>query len=243
MKLRRLTVDGVAAFRSYLEALRSAPTLAVPTTLLMDPVLSKASGSDAPVSPRRFRTRFDIAMYLDKVLTLSGLSAVESDVGLWAWLTLFYFDTVCPAGTGGSRKRLEVWRYIPAVGNFQKYYRHLLLGPFVIYRAHGGDPARISAVLANAPHVTDDLMEQLASRQELATNPAVMATLTKLYYDETQQALRRGARSKGPGSPRRMADYFNQLDLTYDLASMSAERLMAFLPREFDRFRDLTSRD
>jgi len=237
VKLRRLSVDGVNAFGHYLDDLRRSPTLSAPESLLTDPVLSEATGSDAPVSPRKFQTRLEIAKYLDKVMSLSGLRTVESDVGLWAWLTLFYFDTVCPVGAGGSRKLLEVWRYIPAVGNFQKYYRHFLLGPFVIYRAHGGDPTRLNAVLANAPHVTDDLMEQLASRQELATNPSVMATLTKLYFDESDGGLKRGARSKGAGSPRRLADYFNQLDLTYDLASMTADKMLMLLPSEFDRYR------
>lgn len=237
MKLRRLTPEGVRQFGLFLDNLRVSPDLPSPDFLLMDAQSSQESGSAAVVTRRQFHTRLDLATYLDKVLTLSGLKQVESDIGLWTWLTLFYFDTVCPPKGAGKRKLLEVWRYVPAVGNFQKYYRHLLLGPFVIYRAHQGDPARINAVLANSPHVTDDLMEQLASRQELATNPAVMAATTTLYFDTTESALKRGARSKGPGSPRRLADILNQLDLTYDLAGVSPNGILRMLPSEFDRFR------
>jgi hypothetical protein len=84
-----------------------------------------------------------------------------------------------------------------------------------------------------------DIVEQLASRQELVTNRAVVGAATKLYYDATRMAARRGAGGKGPGSPRRLADILNQLDLTWDLYAIADDDLISKLPAEFDRFKSV----
>jgi hypothetical protein len=82
-----------------------------------------------------------------------------------------------------------------------------------------------------------DVVEQLASRQEIVTNKAIVGAATKLYYDRVTGAPRRGAGGKGAGSARRLADIINQLDLTWDLYAMSENDLIARLPAEFDRFK------
>jgi hypothetical protein len=92
-------------------------------------------------------------------------------------------------------------------------------------------------LLYGPPSIMGEVVEQLASRQELITNKAVVAAATKLYFDRGKDSPRRGFGGKGPGSPRRLADLLNQLDLTWDLYAMSDDEVMAKLPSEFDRFR------
>ena len=86
-------------------------------------------------------------------------------------------------------------------------------------------------------NVMGEVVEQLASRQELITNRSIIAAATKLYFDTTKAAPRRGFGGKGPGSPRRLADILNQLDLTWDLYAMSQDQVIGKLPLEFDRFK------
>jgi hypothetical protein len=41
-----------------------------------------------------------------------------------------------------------------------------------------------------------------------------------------------------PGTLLRFIDIIQQLDLTYDLYSMSGEEILALLPPEFDKWKD-----
>jgi hypothetical protein len=117
MKLRRLTESGITQFGHYLEQLKAAPTTPPPSWLLTDEAASQ-SVSDCDVTEREFASRFDVAAYLGELMNTAGLQAVERDVGLWAWLSLFHFDQVCPPRDGGERKPGERARHIPDVQNF-----------------------------------------------------------------------------------------------------------------------------
>jgi hypothetical protein len=77
------------------------------------------------------------------------------------------------------------------------------------------------------------LVEQLASRQQIVTNPAIMQTATSYFVDPVTGQQRRSANSKGPGGARRFVDVLNQFDVTWDLSSLPADSLRAMLPPEF----------
>ena len=187
---------------------------------------------------RPFATRFELAESLVERLE-SGQAEDHADAGLWAWLALYFFDQLCPAqGKGGRRVGARV-RWIPAVGNFRRYYRHLVAGPVGVFRAHRGNPEAARVLLCTPPHQPGEVVEQLTSRQELVRNPAVVGAATLLYFDSETGGVKRGAAGRGPGSARRLADVLNQLDVTWDLHAMTAEGVLAMLPSEFDRFRSL----
>lgn len=236
MNLFRFNDDGVAFFAEYLARLRTGEAVECPRGALFDSCFSTEIGAIEIDPNLQFRDRFASAKYLNRLL--GGLEAgVERDVGLWAWLSLLYFDQLCPKDRAGKRKVGEQARYIPVPNAFQKFYRHLLLGPFLIYRAHANDPSCARVMLANPVSAPGDIVEQLASRQELVTNRAVVAVATALYVDSASGQLKRGSGGKGSGSPRRLADFVNQVDLTYDLYAMTPNELLGLLPKEFDRFR------
>jgi hypothetical protein len=161
---------------------------------------------------------------------------VERDAGLWGWLSLYYFDQVCPKDVNGHRKVRERARYIPAVSDFRKYYRHLLAGPYRVYRAHRLAPDNALVLLCGPLHRPGEIVEQLIARQEIVTNPNAVGLATKIYYDASTGSFRRGAAAKGNGSARRLADVLNQFDVTWDLYWMAPARLLAKLPAEFEKF-------
>jgi hypothetical protein len=78
---------------------------------------------------------------------------------------------------------------------------------------------------------------ELANRQELITNPAIVAAATRLYYDPSKGRLKRSGSKGTPGTIRRFAEVLVQLDVVWDLYSMSVDELIEMLPAEFDRFR------
>jgi len=240
MKLRKLTKEGIALFSEYLDVLESAPDAPVPMHLLEDSSSSEVYGESLEIQKKTFGTRYNVAENLDAILTKNDLIDVERDEGLWAWLTLFLFDELCPVDKLGNRKLRERSAYIPEPQNFRRYYRHLLLGPFLIFRAHRDDPKRAMAFLCKPLPIIDDIVGQLAARQEFVTNPAIVELTTQLYFDSTSGTTKKGAGGKGGGSPRRLSDILGQFDVTWDLYAMSLKEFLSILPKEFDRFRPIT---
>lgn len=235
MKLRRFTLSGLTQFGQYLDQLKAAPTTPPPDWLLTDNPGSEPA-ADVEVVDQKFATRFDAAKYLYGLLSVAKINSVERDVGLWAWLTLYFLRHLLP-----TRKIKDypgaLARYVPEVGNYKRYYRHLLLGPYSIYVAHKDDAERVRAVLATPVNHPGDIVEQLASRQELITSKTIMGAATKLYIKPENGELRKGYGGQDNGGPRRLTDILNQFDLTFDLHTLPAERLIEMLPKEFDRFR------
>jgi hypothetical protein len=237
VRLRRLNKTGIQEFADFLDSLKENPLAEIPASLLTDERTSGEMAERVDIEKQRFRSRFEAAAYLDEKLSRSGLTDIERDAGLWSWLSLFYFDQLCPLDSSGKRKLHERAKLIPEASNYRKYYRHLLAGPYRIYKAHRDDPDRAMALLCEPISQPGDIVEQFASRQELVTNRVVMELVKTLYLDQESNRPRKGAAGKGKGSARRLTDILNQLDLTWDLHMMKVPDLLAMLPGEFDRFR------
>jgi hypothetical protein len=236
MKVRRLNTTGIEQFERFFDSLTDLAPLAVPIAALASPETSESLGVELEVEPRSFASRMELGSYLSEKLNGSGLLDINADRGLWAWLALFYFESLCPADSVGRRKPGDRARWILDPHNFQRYYRHLLAGPYRIVSAYAEQPEIAMCILCGAPDKPGDLVEQLASRQELVTNRAIIGVATRLYYDAGSGKLKRGAGGKGRGSPRRLADVLQQFDVTFDLYSLDADELSRLLPTEFDRF-------
>jgi hypothetical protein len=237
MKLRKLTSVGIEEFGAYLDLLETEPTRLMPTQLLENSISTDIFGQPTEIEVKTFGTRYAAAEYLDDILVKSGVLEAERDVGLWAWLTLFFFNELCPPTSAGERELRERPAYIPEPANFQRYYRHLLLGPYLIFRAHRDAPKRAMSLLCKPLPIIDDIVAQLASRQELITNRALIEVATELYFDPATGTTKRGAGGKGGGSPRRLAEILQQFDVTWDLYAMQVSEFLRILPNEFDRFR------
>jgi hypothetical protein len=237
MKLQRFNSDGIAELVGYRASLLVDPTLPPPFDMLEDPALTQPISSDVDVPKRTFANRLEAGQFLNDLLDAAQIRSPERDAGLWSWITLFYFDEVCPADGHGRRHPQDEARLIPILDNYQRFYRHLLLGPFLIVRAHRDQPERAMALLCNPLWKPGEIVEQLASRKELVTNRAVVDLATRLYYDPTSGSFKRGAGSSVKGAPRRLAALFNQLDLTWYLYGMNTDEVLSLLPKEFDRFR------
>jgi hypothetical protein len=97
-------------------------------------------------------------------------------------------------------------------------------------------------VLCGPLHQPGDIVEQIASRQEIITNRGIMQAASSLYYDSSSIKPRRGAATKdGKGTVRRFTDILNQFDVTWDLYSLEASDVIQMLPDEFSRFRNAMS--
>lgn len=230
MKLRSFNTGGINRFEEFLASVvRNDDDL---HTLLEDHSLSTTVSPEIEVEARSFVNRYAAGEYLYFLFRDSNISNLDEDRGIWAWLSAFYFDQLCPSGTNPGKD----YRWVPAVNSFRNYYRHLLAGPYFIYRAHKDNPQHAMAVLATPLHRPGDIVEQIASRQEIVTNHSVMEAATRLYIGENGAPKPRAA-GRGPGSARRFADVLTQLDLTWDLYDLTTDKLLGLLPSEFDEFK------
>jgi hypothetical protein len=235
--VRRLNGAGIARLAEFLDSQRTDTPQGVPNAILSHGATSEPIGVNVEIELQSFGTRFKAAQYLNERFMAGGLQDVERDVGLWAWLALFYFNELCPADQRGRRDPGEYARYILEPMKAWRYYKHLLAGPFLIFHAHRDNPRRALALLYGPVHSLSQFVDQLASRQEIVTNKALLQGITDLYMDSDSGQPKRGARTTGPGGPRRLATVLNQLDVTWDLYAISTESFLQCLPSEFDRFK------
>ena len=237
MRIRLLSEEGVASFRNYLGRVREGSTEVPPTELL------EADGASLPLPRRfaereiiveRFSSKMEMVLYLTRHLEGIPRDFWRHELGLWAWFALWMFDQLAPAASNGTRKLLTDELYIPTA-HFQRRYRNLLLGPYLVYALH---QQRARLLLAKPVNVWSDVEEQLLGVQGVIQIPGALEAADLLYFDATKQEAKRGItnRNKG-GTIRRLREVLQQLDLTFDVNALSGHEIIQLLPAEFDRFR------
>lgn len=239
MKIRKLTDKGIERFRRYLAELRQGSKAAPPVSLLEDAEFSSPFNGDAEVEPRIFSNRLELAQYLDQ--TLDGIfnGSLQDDVHLWSWLSLYFFDQVSPPEENGLRKPGRDYRHILEPG-YPYGHNHLLAGPYLVYSVYGLGETLSRLLLWTPLHLESKFHHQLASRQTLITNRGILEAADTMYFNETKNKPKKGAlmEKNVPGTLLRFIDVIQQLDLTYDLYSMSGHQILALLPPEFDKWKD-----
>ena len=226
--IRALNNEGIAALREFLLEVRQDASAAPPLSILHDERTSDPLPWNIDVEPRAFASRFEAAQYLYEAFRSAEALAVERERGLWAWLSLFYFDSVCPEWRG-RRRPGEAARWVL---NTQRLFRHLLAGPYAIYKAYALHPEDAMIVLCQPVHRPGKFVDDLSWRRDLLTTPAVVAAATRLYYDgKTGKPRRRAQSATAPGNFSRFIQILRQLDVTWDLYSLTADALLWRLPQ------------
>jgi hypothetical protein len=239
MLLRKLNDNGIKAFEQYLSDLVVDPAKLPPLDLLTNPATSEHLDQMVEIDKKELPSRMEAGKYFWTLF--AEYPIIERDPGVWSWLALFYFDQVCPVGKDGKRKIRESARYV-ASRHAWRYYRHLLAGPYMVFKAYRETPELAVIILYGSLSTITDYTEQLASRQEIVQNKAAIGAATFLYFDAESGKPKRGAAptDRKPGTLRRFTDLINQLDPTFDLYSMKPSQLISKLPFEFEPFRAVT---
>jgi hypothetical protein len=236
LRLRRFNPAGLSRFEEFLADAAAGAVSSAPLELVARPDLSDALPGAAEIDPARLgTTRLEAATYVDSLLSEAHALEPERDAALWAWLSAFCFDLVCPRDRQGRYRPGAKPRYVP-ICESRRSYRHRLLGPYLILRAHRDDPSRALCLLSQPLMRPGQLVERFASRPRLVACPAAVGVATRLYC-QPNGSIRQGAAA----SIERLSDVLMQLDRTYDIYGMTPEALLGLLPREFDSFRRHTA--
>lgn len=227
--LYRFTPEGIQLFERVLTG-QIAET-AIENT---NPLHVQTVGGTGPLEVRKFATAKEMASTICGSFRDQSPQALAGDIGLWSWLTFALLDNLFPK-VGDIRQIKELHRWYPAAPNdWQKAQRHLVRMPVLLFNAFGRDADHL---LCGKPSIGPDIREQLTSQQDMFSENFQKACRT-LYFDEELGANKRGTGSKeGPGIPRRLAILRRQLDVTWDMTDLSADRILKLLPPEFDRYK------
>lgn len=234
-ELRALNRSGIGRFRSYLKRLRDGASDAPPVGLLADPAMTESLPETIEVEQRAFPARLQLGEYLCEILAGLPSEVVGGNTGLWAWMSLFWFDQVCPQRQDGARRPGREYRHIPDF-SYRYQHRHLLFGPYLVFRRH----AHCALALLSGPvHIESAIYQEITSRRDLIANRGVVEAALHLYVDARRGTIKRGAhvQSGAPGTIRRFVRVLQQLDLTYDIYGLSGKELLDLLPPEFDPWR------
>jgi hypothetical protein len=243
--VRVLNEQGAKRFRDFLAAAGAAARRPPPFELLTDPAFSADFAAPIEIERepggRRFANRYLFGFYLQGKLAGQDRTRISRDHALWNWLSLYYFDQLCPVRDDGARDVLanEIYLLSPEVKHRQ-YFRHLVRAPWYAVSEHkrNAKVLLIHTERGEAPLATRGaIFEQLASRQGIFGNPTVIAAAQALYFDDSLERPRWGASGNGPGAVRRFALVVQQLELTYDTRACSVAQLLALLPKEFDEWK------
>jgi hypothetical protein len=235
MQIRVLNEIGILEFENQIAEIRQQRRDSIDPLLLTDNTFSGDFEKEIHIDLINFNTKKEISRYLSEKIDLKNNKHLYYNIYLWSWLSVAYFDLVCPRPGTKPRKVNETAKYIlREPKNWRRYYRHLLACPARLY-CELGDLS--DAFLSSPIHIWGDFHEQLTAYQSIATNRPLIETASKLYWDSSTQKLKKGSGSKGAGTPRRFSDLVGQLELTFDLNAMLSDDLYGLLPQsEFNRW-------
>ena len=191
---------------------------------------------------RTIVTRMDLGRYIASFLrTPEDFASVIDDAGVGAFLSLLFFERICPKRDDGAWDAKAKDRYIPALYNRRRFYRHAVFSSLCVFNLHG-EKGRL--YLCQDAHIHPDTMEQIGSRENLILNSSVIELADMLYWDSSSGGVKERTVSYNPvpdGAMRRFVgpgSFTEQYGTVYDFWSMDTHALAELLPREFNEWLD-----
>jgi hypothetical protein len=241
--VRRFTEHGIREFEAMLVNFRAAKKIDEEELykLVFSDLYTTPFDDAAPITLEADNNKYTIAKSISESLKLDENKELDKDKGLWTWFSALMLVRLVPTDkkTGEAKFSNDnaLYLYDPA---WNRYYRHLVAFPCLVYSSLG-DKGRI--FLRGSINERGEIVEQLASVQDVQRNPGVIEAITILYYDPTKDDVMKGAASKPNeernlgGQARRLREVLKQFALTYDLNAMNGTQIVELLPREFDRWK------
>jgi hypothetical protein len=121
--VRRLNDRGREAFRAWLE---NGATGTPPLALLDDPAMSDPLRLVIRRPRASFDSRYDLGIALVDLLDGLDVAEIQTDAGLWDWLSLCFIEQLCPPDEAGRRRPGQMDRYLLQLENHRTRYRHLV---------------------------------------------------------------------------------------------------------------------
>lgn len=225
--LYELTPEGLDLFQHVMLHALDEQALDISDSKYATPITDTKPFATAP-----FKTAKEMAVAICASLGTLDAQDLASRTGLWAWLYFVLIDVLSPKKPDGVRKIMEYSRWYPGSPNdYHKAQRHLVRMPVVLHASLGADADHL---ICGKPDSGPEIREQLTSQQDMFSSNFQRACRT-LYFDDDSGGLKKGIAGKdSAGSTRRMAQVRKQLDVTWDMTDLAADKILQLLPPEFN---------
>lgn len=231
--IRRLNERGLKFFHNYIDRIAGGEKSDPPIAILTDDNWSDTVEFTKEIEMKTFKTRYEMGEYLEQLFRDINSQDIISDIGLWSWLALLWFDQLCPTKSDGTRKPSKPYNYILSP-NYNHRPRHALRTTWQLVSKYSGNTRFL---LSKSPNERGELLEQLAARQFFIGCTGIIEAASQLYTDPLRNTFKRGSTSqKRRGNIRRFINYLQQLELTYDLYILPGNEIIKMLPREYSGF-------
>ncbi|MCS4312017.1 hypothetical protein M2397_002312 [Pseudomonas sp. BIGb0381] len=237
LQMRSFNSEGIDEMRKWLSEVRGNPNTTKPSSLAVSDTFTSPIGKPIASSifdTAAFQTKLSLAAAIDSAVVAAGLDEelLETNQGFWSWLAFFFSEKLI--GAKGKVGADALWLFLP--GNWMNSYRQKLAPLWLTYRTHRSNAQNLKGVLGVPVNKTGEVFEQMMSRKWIVLSPGLMELITRLYFDEATEKLKRGAGGKEAGSARRLTIVLEQLRLTYDIEQLGWEALSKMLPNDFRKF-------
>lgn len=233
MNLRQFNEEGIAAFRKFLAECREKPETPAPREMLEDGRFTAQVAPTIVVDDQEFASRKGAAEYLNSTLSPLSDQMLLASSGIWTWLSLFFFDAVCPAEDGKRQTKVDSY-YVYEAHDSRYARRHLLCFAWRVLKIA---PRYNRLLLAGKVSGIDKVAETVLARLFLIRIPAIFEVLDRLYWDKEKDMPRRGIANFSRVTPgdlvHRLPIRIRQLEKTYDLISLNADQIIDLLGQEF----------
>ncbi|WP_370298327.1 hypothetical protein, partial [Pontibacterium sp.] len=136
----------------------------------------------------------------------------------------------------GSRNPSKSYNYILSQ-DYKHRPRHSVFTTWQLVEKYDRDSWFL---LSKGLHVRGELIEQLMARQYFLSCDGLIRAASQLYFDSDRKTFKRGASGRtSPGCVYRYVNWLKQIEINYDLFSMSADDFLSLMPAEFDRFKEV----
>jgi hypothetical protein len=227
--LRSFNSTGAAAYLSLFNESTTSDIPARAYELSIDPGLTTVIVSDLNLEIPR--TRLELARSLDPHIGDESENEQEArNPDFWNWLAAHLMKSVIEdSDKVGDRKR---WLYTHGSSS---EYRHIFASAHQTFSSHKDNLDSVMGLLCQDLGTFGEVLEQVLATRALAGSVGAQLA-SAIYYDPVSARNKPGSGGSGPGSPRRLVAFLNQIRLTVDIKSMSVKELVDLLPPEFDKF-------
>jgi hypothetical protein len=244
LPLRRFTSAGLAKFQEFLASPVPSSTMPFAGELLDDELSEDIPRVSAVVDLSGLPTpctKFQLATYIvSRVPSVADQALLIDDEKAAAFMVAARFELFASRHSSGHWNLKGRERYVPNLNSPSLFYRHPV-SCVALYSACGSSS---EVCLYTDARVHGDVMEQVASRPDVACNTEMMKVLNLLYWNVQTRALKAGVLGTGRPHPngclRRFigpGSFVERYGTTHDFFSMKCEEIVALLPPEFDDFK------
>lgn len=232
IQIRKFDSEGVKLFSDFIFSAKDGNNILKPDLNKLTNIIFDGLQID---ENKIFDSRLEIGQYLNDLFNLKKIErkqlCIKGMEGFWTWLSYIWFDQI----TKNQEYVRRTERYI-CNQSWNRYYVHIIAGAYYLYSVLGKEKANL--FLNSPPYIISDFNDHLACYQYIVNYKNLLDVVIELYWDKNNNKPKTAATSsEKPGNVRRFSIFVSQLELTYDVYSMSKEKILNLLPQEFNTWK------